>query len=215
MKTNGKKICFLGDSITEGCGASAPEKNFVSLFAAAHPKTAVHNCGVGGPRIAPQKTPFSPACAHPFYSRVSAMPERADLVCVFGGPNDYGGGDAPMGKPGDRTESTFYGALYALSVSLLDTYPNGKIVFFTPLHRAGEEIPHEKPDGGKILKDYVRAIKENAEYFSFPVLDLWSVSGIQPAVPGMRGLFMPDGLHPNDNGYRRLFEIVDAFIENL
>lgn len=69
MKTNGKKICFLGDSITEGCGASAPEKNFVSLFAAAHPKTAVHNCGVGGTRIAPQKTPFSPACAHPFYSR--------------------------------------------------------------------------------------------------------------------------------------------------
>ena len=47
MKTNGKKICFLGDSITEGCGASAPEKNFVSLFAAAHPDTAVHNCGVG------------------------------------------------------------------------------------------------------------------------------------------------------------------------
>jgi len=100
-------------------------------------------------------------------------------------------------------------------VSLLHKYPSGKIVFFTPLHRAGEEIPHEKPDGGKILKDYVRAIKENAEYFSFPVLDLWSVSGIQPAVPGMRGLFMPDGLHPNDNGYRRIFEIVDTFIENL
>lgn len=215
MKTNGKKICFLGDSITEGCGASAPEKNFVALFAAAHPETAVHNCGVGGTRIAPQKTPFSPACARPFYSRVSAMPERADLVCVFGGTNDYGVGDAPLGKIGDRTERTFYGALYALSVSLLHKYPSGKIVFFTPLHRTGEEIPHEKPDGGKILKDYVRAIKENAEYFSFPVLDLWSVSGIQPAVPGMRGLFMPDGLHPNDNGYRRLFEIVDTFIENL
>jgi len=160
MKTNGKKICFLGDSITEGCGASAPEKNFVSLFAAAHPKTAVHNCGVGGTRIAPQKTPFSPACAHPFYSRVSAMPERADLVCVFGGTNDYGVGDAPLGKIGDRTEHTFYGALYALSVSLLHKYPSGRIVFFTPLHRAGEEIPQEKPDGGKILKDGVTNGKE-------------------------------------------------------
>ena len=32
MNIKGKKICFLGDSITEGWGASHPSKCFVGLF---------------------------------------------------------------------------------------------------------------------------------------------------------------------------------------
>lgn len=215
METAGKKICFLGDSITEGCGASAPEKNFVSLFAAVHSDAKVYNYGIGGTRIAPQTAVFSPACSQPFGSRVPAMAEGAELVCVFGGTNDYGVGDAPLGKPGDRTEHTFYGALYALSVALLNKYPEGKIVFFTPLHRADIVIPQKKPDGEWTLRDYVQAVKENAEYFSFPVLDLWSVSGMQPELPVIREKLMPDGLHPNDAGYRRLFQIVNGFVKIL
>lgn len=215
METAGKKICFLGDSITAGSGASAPEKNFVSLFAAAHSDATVYNYGIGGTRIAPQTVPCSPVCSQPFGSRVSAMAEGADLVCVFGGTNDYGHGDAPLGKFGDRSGHTFYGALYTLSVALLNKYPDGKIVFFTPLHRADLVVPQKKPDGEWSLRDYMQAIKENSEYFSFPILDLWSVSGMQPELPVIREKLMPDGLHPNDAGHRRLFQIVDSFVKIL
>ena len=65
------------------------------------------------------------------------------------------------------------------------------------------------------LKDYVLAIKQTCEYYSIPVLDLYSVSGLQPEIPLIKKLFMPDGLHPNDDGYRKLCGIIDAYIKTL
>lgn len=215
MNLHGKTICFLGDSITEGTGASEPKKCFVSLFAAAHPQAEVYNYGVGGTRLADQSAIYLPQFEAPFYSRTDGMVKNADIVCVFGGTNDFGHGDAPFGKWGDKTPSTFCGALYKLSENLINKYPFGKIVFFTPLHRDGEENASKRADGSFKLSDYVCAIKRNAQFFSFPLLDLWSVSGMQPAVDIIRREFMPDGLHPCDAGHERLFQIIDAFISAL
>ena len=53
MNLTGKTVCFLGDSITEGAGASAKDKCYVSLFKAAHPEATVHNFGIGGTRRTP------------------------------------------------------------------------------------------------------------------------------------------------------------------
>jgi len=47
------------------------------------------------------------------------------------------------------------------------------------------------------------------------VLDLFAVSGIQPAVPVMMEKFMPDGLHPNDAGHVILTNKIAKFIESL
>ncbi|MBO5480235.1 MAG: SGNH/GDSL hydrolase family protein [Clostridia bacterium] len=104
MKINGKVFNFLGDSITESVGASCYQKCFVALFANAHPDAVVNNYGLGGTRIAPQRVPSSiPQHDRDFIKRVDEMDERADLVCVFGGTNDYGHGDAPFGQFGDET----------------------------------------------------------------------------------------------------------------
>ena len=217
MDIKKKKICFLGDSITEGHGASDLEKtSFVALYALAHPEARVLNYGIGGTRIADQRVlTENLRWEQPFYTRVKDMEEGADLVCVFGGTNDYGHGDAPLGKLGDTMPDTFYGALYTVSKLLLEKYPLARIVFFTPLHRLNEDTPKQRADGEWILRDWVNAIKRNAEYFSFPVLDLWSVSGMQPALPVIQERYQPDGLHPNDAGYYRLYEIVESFIKAL
>ena len=45
------------------------------------------------------------------------------MIFVFGGTNDYGHGDAPLGKQGDNDPLTFYGALYDLYQRLLKKYP--------------------------------------------------------------------------------------------
>ena len=216
MDLTNKTVCFLGDSITYGHSASAKEKCYVSLFAAAHPEATVYNFGIGGTRIAKQTTPSK----HPkhdldFVSRVKEFPTHADLVCVFGGTNDYGHGDAPMGKFGDTENDTFYGALHKLSTLLINKYPTARIVYFTPLHRDHKEAVALRDDGEWVLEDYVKAIKENAAYFAHPVLDLRVLSGLQPQVPVLKGTYMPDGLHPNDMGYERLFRIINKFIENL
>lgn len=216
MELTNKTVCFLGDSITEGAGASHVDNCFVSLFGAKYPDAHVYNFGIGGTRIARQAIPSE--CDRwdkHFSSRIEEMPESADLICVFGGTNDFGHGDARFGSFGDTTDDSFFGALYDLSQKLVNKYPFAKIVFFTPLHRETENNIAKRPDGCFVLEDYVNAIKENAAYFSLPVLDLWSVSEMQPALPIIKETFMPDGLHPNDAGYVKLFQTVDSFIEKL
>ena len=66
------------------------------------------------------------------------MQKTADAIIVFGGTNDYGHGDAPLGTPQDRTPKTFYGALHTLILYLLNAYPTAQIVILTPLHRVAE-----------------------------------------------------------------------------
>ncbi len=215
MDISTKKVCFLGDSITEGVGASVyAETSYVGLFKNRYPNAKIFNYGVGGTRIAKQIVPS--VCekydSH-FISRVDEMEENADFVAVFGGTNDYGHGDAPFGVFGDTTENTFCGAVYALFEKLLVKYPLATIAVFTPLHRLAEEVSNA--NSGKTLVEYVDIIKKTAELFSFPVLDLWSVSGINPKFGKVQETMMPDGLHPNDLGYRRLFERIDGFIKTL
>ena len=140
------------------------------------------------------------------------MNAEADLIVVFGGTNDFGHGLAAFGAFTDRTADTFCGALHVLYTALLDKYPEATIMVMTPLHRDFEDNPNMH---GKVLHDYVDMIRWTAEYYSLPVLDLFAVSGIQPAVPVMKEKFMPDGLHPNDAGHVILTNKIVKFIESL
>ena len=66
-----------------------------------------------------------------------------------------------------------------------------------------------------MLKTYVNIIREMAEYYSLPVLDLYAESGIQPKVDAIREKFCPDGLHPNDAGHVLLANKIYAYLRSL
>ena len=86
----------------------------------------------------------------------------------------------------------------------------------TPLHRMSEdEIINERGLPRRKLVEYVRAIRAVAEYYSFPVLDLWASSGLQPHVDVIREKMMPDGLHPSDPGHARIAERLYNFMKSL
>ena len=212
MNLQGLKINFLGDSITEGHGCSSEATRFTSKIAAEH-GAITRNYGIGGTRLARQIKPSeNPRHDRDFPSRVAEMDPDADLIVVFGGTNDFGHGDAPFGTCSDRTAETFCGALHELYTSLLEKYPDKPIVILTPLHLSTECVPNMH---GKVLKDYVDEIRKAAEYYSLPVLDLFATYGVQPAVPVMKEMFMPDGLHPNDAGHVILTNKIVKFIESL
>ena len=212
MNLNGLKINFLGDSITEGHGCSSEATRFTSRIAAEY-GAITRNYGIGGTRIAPQaQVSAEPRWDLDFIGRVPGMNAEADLIVVFGGTNDFGHGEAPFGDFSDRTADTFCGALHALYTALLEKYPETTIMVMTPLHRDFEDNPNMH---GKVLHDYVDTIRRTAEYYGLPVLDLFAVSGIQPAVPVMKEKFMPDGLHPNDAGHVILTNKIVKFIESL
>ncbi len=214
MDLTGKKIVFLGDSITQGVGASAPETCYVSRFRAAHPEAEVVNCGISATRFAVQHREVADDSVNNnrFTVRALSLPENADLVVVFGGTNDYGHGNAPLGQMGDQTEETFYGATYVLFDRLIRRYPQAEILVLTPLHRLGDHFPNGQ---GAVLEDYVKAERKMAELFALPVLDLFANSGINPNLGDLQTVYMPDGLHPNDAGHARLCTRIDAFIRNF
>lgn len=217
MNIKGKKINFMGDSITEGVGTSSPDKVYPYLIAQ---KTGAicRNYGISGTRIAMQTKPSEPPSFDlNFCMRVAEMDSDADIVCIFGGTNDFGHGDAPIGEMSDRTNKTFYGALHTLYSSLIEKYPESKIIIFTPLHREAEDNPYGTqgtiPYG--TLNKYVNIIRQVAEYYSLPILDLYATSGLQPNVPIIKAKYVPDGLHPNDAGQEILADKIISYLNNL
>lgn len=211
MNISNQKVYFFGDSITEGWGASAPENCYVSLFKRKYPSAEILNYGIAGTCIAKNNhEPVIPRMDWDFNRRVPDLDENADLIVVFGGTNDFGH-NSKLGELGDETEWTFYGALNILYRNLIEKFPKTKILVVTPMRR---EIENEPNEHGKILKDYVKAIKEMAENYALPILDMFSVCGITPKCPTNFKFMMNDATHPNDNGHRRLFEIMDAYISS-
>jgi lysophospholipase L1-like esterase len=213
MKLEGLKINFLGDSITEGAGVANRDNIYWNRLKRDCALAEARGYGIGGTRFAKQSKPSDNARWDlDFCSRLPEMDDDADVVVIFGGTNDYGHGDAPIGTFADRTPDTFYGACHTLFEGAINKYPAATIVIMTPLHRGSEETARAD---GLILADYVAIIKEVATYYSLPVLDLWSVSGLQPRVKVIAERYVPDTLHPNDAGHAILASRLKGFLESL
>ncbi len=203
-------INFLGDSITEGCLATRYENSFVPLVGKLL-NCKVNEYGIGGSRIAKQINPsIQPKYDLYFASRVKELDPQADLTFVFGGTNDYGHGDAPIGKKGDNTPDTFFGAVDLLVNELLKKFKKEQIIFILPLYRIDEDNPYgdgyrDKPT--LPLQGYRDIITEVVESYGITVLDIKD----QVGRPENNNNF-EDGLHPNDNGHRKIAEILVNFI---
>ena len=213
MSNERNTIYFIGDSITEGYGASSPEKTYVSLYAKKHIDSKVVNLGIGGTRISRQKNPSEVIqFDQDFNQRIQQINETPDTIVVFGGTNDFGHGDAPLGSFGDNTVWTFYGALHCLIQSLKEKFPSSRLIVCTPLHRSNEETENMH---GKKLVDYILAIRETTKALSVELLDLYDTSGIKGNVEEGGYNYLADGLHPNDDGHYVLFKLMDTFINKV
>lgn len=219
MDLKNKKANFLGDSITQGCGTSSNDKCFVEILKERLSLSEARNYGKGGTRIARQSEIKDPDRDNDFIMRAETMDEDADLIVVFGGTNDYGNGQAPLGCFEDREMFTFYGGVHTLCVNLIKKYPSSQIVFLTPLHRWNENCGEGtwKPEGvvHHPLCDYVKAIKEVCEYYSIPVLDMFSSGSMPIHILEWRREYAPDGVHPNDEGHIILASKLEKFLKNL
>ncbi len=203
---------FLGDSITAGAGADAPE-NMYTYLVCQHFGARENNFGVCTTRIAAQTKPSeNPADDETFLTRAMKMPKDADFTFVFGGTNDYGHGDAPLGQMGDDTAYTFYGAMRQLCAYLTETFPRQKLCFILPLHRYAEDDPHgefgRKPLPAGTLAQYIDAIVETLREFDIAYLDLRHLIPMDKLDD-----YTVDGLHPNSTGYKRIADALCAYLE--
>ena len=57
---------------------------------------------------------------------------------------------------------------------------------------------------GKTLKDYRDIILKTCEDFSIPCIDLYKESGIYVFNSVFKSTYIPDGLHPNEKGHKKI-----------
>ncbi len=199
-------ICCFGDSTTwgdNGTGAGGPAISWTSHLGELLGGATVNNFGVKGSRLAVKDDRDDS-----FVERLDGVDADADVYLLFGGVNDFSR-NVPLGQMGSTSTREFYGALDYLVRTITARSPEARLVVMTPCKTSGKhekDIPgsFEQNHLGLTQEPYVAAVREVADYYSLPVIDLYAQSGISPFLPQHRELYMPDGLHYSPAGYERL-----------
>lgn len=223
----GKKIAFLGDSITDATLYGQYVQIFGQLSGATITNHAIRGAtyGAGGNpniRLAVQ---------------AESLVGDEDIVIMMAGTNDFGYskrgvvlGDVYSVDanntiiPTTDTDSTCRGVHDAIN-AIYAKKPTMQIFIITPPQKgtdtSGENPP--RPSGwdrntegwdptdqhynnqGKYLYEYADAIKKVAQLYGIPVIDQFNNSGINPMIAGMKAeYFNSDGTHPNAKYHRLL-----------
>lgn len=215
------KMNFMGDSITEGYPTDKVTKPYWQVLRDKLNGSA-NGYGIGGSTIANG--------SQPMYSRVLNMDTNADVIFIFGGTNDFALYNRTLGdqftisnntKTLNTDTSTFYGGLNQLCLNLLSTFPNANYIFLTPLHRNNyDSQPTELQANGNGLyfSQYVECIRNVAEWFSIPIIDLYKESGLYPLDGTQRSKYFAsssDGLHPNQEGHNLIADCIYEKLKNI
>ena len=212
------KINFLGDSITAGAWLTSPDDKYTVLLCEKLGATE-NNYGISATRIARQTKPSeNRSFDQDFLSRLSSLDETADFTFVFGGTNDYGHGDAPLGNADDKTPYTFYGAMNIMTEYLVGKFGKNKLCYILPLPRFNENDPHGghgcKPVAVGTLEEYRKIIKTVAVKYGVDVLNLNDAFPVPKAQKADE--LTADGLHPNAKGHRIIADkLYDYLIKKL
>lgn len=223
-----KKIGFLGNSITA-------YQHYINGFVKLTGCKFV-NYGVSGTRIAMLNAQDTDT----FEQRYISMDDDLDAVVVLGGINDFRVGldGRNWGELSDGAapgKYTFYAGLHRLFKGLATKYFGKPVIIMTPMHsyeknldtgtfdERGEYKINEdgsitfREYGGKRLKDYVDAIKDVAQFYSLPVIDLYSYSGMCPSLDVQRGTWFSrtDGLHHNAEGGMKVARAMLPYMNNI
>lgn len=196
----GKKILFIGDSITAGSTATLKYPTLISQQL----KVNTANDGVVGSTWSNGTTTQS---IPPIVDRLVGL-DLVDVthVVIFAGTNDFGR-NVKLGKSNDITSSTFYGAINNSIKQLKQLKSTLEIAIVTPIPR----YDGRKNEHGHTLNDFVEALVDKSKEFNLPCLDLSILSGINN---NNKDIYLSsDMLHPNDNGQRLLADKIGNFID--
>ena len=235
----GKSVAFLGDSITDPAQTNSQQVYWQYLEKDLGLKPHVYAVsGYQWDRI------------YPMAQRVKAeLGASVDAIFIFLGTNDYMSG-IPLGEWYDvkdeevrlrtnlvmekrryprKNMGTFRGRINTVMEFLKTNFPDQQIVLMTPPHRGfaqfgstniqpSECFPNHL---GLYLESYIRVLREAADIWSVPLIDLYRESGLHPVNAAYARYFRdggPDGkdaLHPGSEGHRRLATVIEAHLKTL
>lgn len=190
------KLGILGDSITEGTGASVAAKSYAAMLGAEF--ASINNYGIGG-------SCMSQHWSKPMVGRWSSMASTLDFIIIFGGVNDFYA-SAPLGDNDSTTTTDFNGALNVIIDGLLNKYPAKQLLLVTPPQTNNGTLRSDQQNSaGLTMADYVDAIKERATHYAVPVCDLYAEYANIANSAAVKTALSADGIHPNDAGHDRIY----------
>ena len=204
----GKRVAFLGDSITDKqhIGCASNYWNFLARDLGLVPLVY----GVNGHQwkhVYDQATKL-----------FAEHPNDVDAIMVFAGTNDYNA-NVPLGTWTDG-ETSFRGRIAAVMDYLTAHYPGTDIWLLTPLHRGYATFgpANVQPDerhanaAGLWIDSYVDVVKEAAaKWGAARLIDLNAESGLYPIFDSYVRYFHDantDRLHPNTAGHERMAKVI-------
>jgi len=195
----------LGDSITDA-NIYQIHVNSVLNF------QTIRKYGVGGTSIADPTSTNT----NSMVNRYVTMDNDADIVTVLGGTNDWGN-NVVLESSNLKDKTTFKGALSVLCEGLLQKYPTKRILFITPPIRYNgsyteNDYSQQLNANGNTVEEFADAMIEICSKYGIPCLDLYRNCGWNKY---NFTHFIPDGVHPNDVGHKRIASLIIDKMESV
>lgn len=182
----GKKICVLGDSITDKTYHST--KNYHD-FIKEKTGCTIYNHGKDSWTIVQ------------LCDEVAKCENDSDIITLFAGTNDWHIGKIPLGEITDISKSvSVCGAIDEIFNLIINKFPTKTFLVFTPLPRTN---PHSNwtnytNDRGYSLEQLVDKIKEKCKQYSIPCYDLYRNSGVHANnSASLKYYYNDEAIHPN------------------
>lgn len=197
---NGKKIAFIGDSITEY--NSTATANYVKLFETNGGATVQNlgRSGVGYCRYHENDTNF--------ISKIASIADDTDYIVVAGSFNDLGSTE-PLGTPSDTGATTICGYINAFYDALQEAFPE------TPVFAFAMNYWESFEDNPSRFLNYVDALETICRNRAIPFFDVGKKCGIRPWETDNKTAFCPDSTHPNNDGHARMYPIIKNAIKSV
>ena len=189
----GLTIDFVGDSITN-------QATFISYM--------VSNYNITANKYAQNGITMQNNQIVGSRSKLEQADKNADGIVILGGTNDaHYEATRPgynFGEIGDKTSSSFCGAIDIMCNYLLENFKGKRILICSPMTRTDTQNGTKMRDH---LEKYVNAEKQIVESYGLPFLDLFHSYAHYH--------FAADGLHPTQEGGNLYGRVIAKALENM
>jgi len=135
--------------------------------------------------------------------------DDVDVLTIMGGANNFQG--LRLGTIDDTPDSgTWYGMIKLLIDHILTLKPSVRLVFITQSRYYASQGANIN---GVTQEMMANAMKETCQYYSIPVIDVFSKCGFNTYTESV--YMSGDKLHPNNIGYKKIGEIIGEELNKL
>lgn len=198
----GKKITFLGDSITAGNGSnfSSTTERYASVLSA-ELNTKENNMGISGTTLCTGHVERSSRLGD-----IAKIPTDSDYVFVMLGTNDFDLASATfatLGTDGTTDTSTVHGAAEQMCKTLAEMFAKNKYHVFivTPITRQDDLTSTTITKNGYTLRQFCEVLIAHAQKYGLQYIDM-------NAECGMTTDDFANSIHPNASGTTKIVNVL-------